>query len=130
MLEATRLDLWSGLARPRSFELVFQGGPIVCSWRRPRRATRGARNRCDPFGRTSHDQFIRVDPLTSSNVNPPSTSAEDIVVREPNLLGLWYSVTSMSISISRRPDCAVARNRVPTPIGPSVIFSECNIRGL
>jgi hypothetical protein len=24
----------------------------------------------------------------------------------------------------------VARNRVPTPIGPSVIFSECNIRGL
>jgi hypothetical protein len=35
----------------------------------------------------------------------------------------------MSISTARRPDLAVARNRVPTPIGPSVIFSDCIIRG-
>jgi hypothetical protein len=53
-----------------------------------------------------------------------------MVVREPNLLGLWNCVTSMSISTVRRPDLAVARNRVPTAIGPSVIFSDCSIRGL
>jgi hypothetical protein len=35
-----------------------------------------------------------------------------------------------SISTGRRLDLAVARNRVPTPIGPSVIFSDRNIRGL
>ena len=57
-------------------------------------------------------------------------STADIVVRDPNLVALWYSVTSMSISTGRRPDMAVARNRVPTPIGPSVIFSDRNIRGL
>jgi hypothetical protein len=63
-------------------------------------------------------------------VNPPLMSTADIVVREPNLLALWYSVTSMNISTGRRPDIAVARNRVPTPIGPSVIFSDWSIRGL
>jgi hypothetical protein len=36
----------------------------------------------------------------------------------------------MIISAFRRPDLAVARNRVPTPIGPSVIFSDRRIRGL
>jgi hypothetical protein len=45
-------------------------------------------------------------------------STADIVVRDPNLVALWYSVTSMSISTGRRPDIAVARNRVPTLIPP------------
>jgi hypothetical protein len=35
-----------------------------------------------------------------------------------------------SSSTTRRPDLAVARNRVPTPIGLSVIFSDRSIRGL
>jgi hypothetical protein len=52
-----------------------------------------------------------------------------MLVREPNLLALSYSVTSMSISRTRRPDLAVARKRVPTPIGPSVIFSDRSVRG-
>jgi hypothetical protein len=53
-----------------------------------------------------------------------------MVVREPSLLGLSYSVISMSVSANRRPDRAVARNRVPTLIGPSVIFSDRTILGL
>jgi hypothetical protein len=81
-------------------------------------------------GLTSQDKLIRVAPSTGSKVNPPLTSTDDIVVREPSLLDLSYSVISMIISTARRPDLAVARNRVPTPIGPSVIFSDRSIRGL
>jgi hypothetical protein len=103
---------------------------IACSWWRPRRATTGPSSRSRPLGRTSRDQIMRVAPAAGSKVDPPSTSTEGIVVREPNLLGISHSVTSMSISTVRRPDLAVARNRVPTAIGPSVIFSDGSMRGL
>ncbi len=57
-------------------------------------------------------------------------SADDMVVLEPNLVGRLCSVTSMSMSIGRRPDLTTARKRVPTSTGPSVSFSERSIRGL
>ncbi len=73
------------------------------------------------LGLTSQDQLIPVAPSIGSKVNPALISTEGITVREPNLLGLSHSVTSMSISTTRRPDLAVARNRVSTPIGCIII---------
>ena len=78
-------------AVPDSSRWALSPVQIACSWWRPRRATTGPSSRSRPLGRTSQDQIIRVAPAAGSKVNPPSTSTEGMVVREPNLLGLWDS---------------------------------------
>ncbi len=55
---------------------------------------------------------------------------EDIVVLDASRRGRSYSVNSMTIETGRPPLTTSARYCVPTPIGPSEIFSARRIWAL
>ena len=83
-----------------------------------------------PFGRACQDHRSRVPVEVGVKVRVPLKSAAAIRLVEASRCGRSNPVYSICMSTGRRPERMVARNRVPTPIGPAVTFSETSMLGL
>ena len=83
-----------------------------------------------PFGRACQDHRSRVPTGVEVKVSVPLKSAAAIRVVEASRCGRSNAVYSIRMSTGRRPDRMVARNRLPTPMGPAVTFSQTSMFGL
>ena len=83
-----------------------------------------------PFGRACQDHRSRVPAGVGVKVSVPVKSAAAIRLVEASICGRSNAVYSIPIPSGRRPERMVARNRVPTPMGPPVTFSQPCMFGL